>query len=303
MYPFIAATTGLVVAVLFKKAQKIKALALGVIATVLVVISAMASPILSMADAKQSFQVMEVRSDFYSLIVKEVAAQISKHERQLPGKVMWVRQLKSKYHPLFFETLAKISPSSFEIAQIVAMRMDPRLVAFAYRGYGHMIARALTDLEKGDPVEVIDRVNSKYADIQGKNREAFMEGVGEGLYFALQPYLGPRWNQTTLVKWPGFWDTVENQDRPYLLAGIGRGIGDNFALEDFKEDRMPPDFWFGIGKQLRRNAEIQLLRNGLAIECIENLPPEAKVPVLKGWLKEGREMFSDKAGNTDGTSF
>ena len=272
--------------------RTLRLLVVGICSTVVVFFGA---TILSMGGNNHQFRALQIRGDFYSLIVERVAMEISKHEEQLTGKMEWIEKLPYKMRPLFFEKLGSINQSAFTLSVLLAMRLDPELVVHCYRGSGKLAGRTGINSNGGDSVKTIRKILEGHNALTGQNRAAFLEGVGEGLFFALQPYLGPQWCQAGLVKQQVFWDTIPDaKDAEAILMGVGRGIGSSFAFEDIEDAEPGIAFWTGVGRQLRRNAEIQLLTNDLALDAIEYMPKAAFPWIYQGWAAEGRDFFLEE---------
>lgn len=292
LVPFLFAIAGLGIQSLWNFFKTSKILKAAMLVVCSIIVAFWGATILSMGGNNHHFRALQIRGDFYSLIVERVAMEISKHEKQLTGKMDWIERLPKNMRPLFFEKLGSINHSAFTLSNLLAMRLDAAMVVHCYRGFGKLSGMTGVNENNGDPVKTIRKILEENTAITGKNRVAFLEGVGEGLFFALQPYLGAQWCQARLVKLQAFWDTISDlKDSQAVQMGVGRGIGSTFSLEDLEDATPEPAFWIGVGRQLKRNAKIQLLRNDLALDTINYLPQAAFPWIYIGWALEGTEFF------------
>lgn len=256
--------------------------------------------VIVMKNANRDFYTFAIRGDYYVTIVERVAMEISKHESSFEGKVISVQQLPPEFQPMFFEKLASINPPAFNLATLLSkhVKSPTPMTVHAYRGFGRYMGRTAVNESNGDPVKATAQIVEKGGHYENEFRTAYLEGAAEGMFFALQPYMGAHWHQATLVNEQGIWNTISDENHRYaFMMGLGRGIGATFALDDLKGVKPEPAFWVGVGRQMRRNAQIQLLKYDMAINSIEHFPPDAKPWVYRGWHWEGIEIFPEGASD------
>lgn len=295
LYPFLFALMGLSFSAVIHAFSFRPLLRAGFFAFGAVLILFMGSMHLGLEKYPPNFRAMEVRGDFYLLTVDKVAQEISKNEKHLPGKQQWMEQLAPVDRPLFFESISAINPEGFDIAVMLAKRTDEAYLKNAYRGFGLYVGREVMENSGGDPVGAINQVLTKYSDFSGENRHFFLDGVGEGMFFTSKRFYGSEWNQASFFDSPGLRESLSSKDSEALMTGLGRGIGQVLTVFNLQDVTPPAGFWNGVGRQMRRNAHYQLLRNDIIIDSIQYLPGGAISPLLHGWSAEGRDYFAGKS--------
>ncbi len=294
IFPFLFAIAGISLHSIVQKLKRHRGLLIGLSVLSVVILIPFVQLYLGMSSGPHRFGILKIRGDYYTYIVEQMAMQISKHERQIDGKILWIENLPDQYKPILFEHLASINPSAFKVALILGSRLDTdkQMDVHAYRGWGRFVGRDSVHVEKGDYEKIVQRIFKKCSNYSKVNRDAFLEGAGEGVYFALQSFMGEKWHPANVVNLDQIWNNVPGaNDRAAMMRGVGRGIGATFLLADLSGVEPEPSFWVGVGRQIRRNAKVQLLKNDMAIETIFYFPKYAIPWVLKGWRDEEKLVF------------
>ncbi len=231
------------------------------------------------------FEVFLYRGDAPEHLMDRMAAETAKSRDSYGVKVDKINRLDVGDRGLLFEMMSRVSAKGFDKALLLSKDLDKDYRPILYRGLGMGIAKRLTLGGLRKPEELVPRCFDEAPPIPEAFHDHFVEGVGWGMSFALPD------SPAVLVGMVSKWNTDHPKWREAMKTGIGRKIGFGLFIDDKMMVPTDHEYEFGLGAQLRRNAEVLCLRYDMASDAILRFEGKRRQAMIEGFIHEGRSFF------------
>jgi hypothetical protein len=154
------------------------------------------------------------------------------------------------------------------------------------RGYGFYWGEKLARMAPTLWEQTLDATLARVNPSDASGRGSFMQGVGIGL--ARQSRLSPKQVLAVFAAWPA----TRPADLKALTEGIGHFAGATLSYDLHALSDLPPAFWRGHGRQVRRNVENMLLSTAPAAEVLLPKDRRKRQVIIEGYVLGGA-LFSE----------
>jgi hypothetical protein len=205
----------------------------------------------------------------------------------------FIRNEPARYKSNLMELSGRKLVNWKEASEYASNHFPKSLVQALFRGHGFAVGQNIMAERDGKIEEVLALMRSDKVSIPPEFQFAFLEGIGKGIHDWM------RWRKMefheplNLNQILDLHDLLEPSEAAGIISGIGQSYAQFFHIPGGLTAEFPEEFWEGIGRKLRSDSEIFLLRYDLAIDDISNLPKRVRPAVLKGWQAEYREYYSE----------
>jgi hypothetical protein len=224
---------------------------------------------------------LEVRGDDYLPVIERLAIDLSRSNWSRNQKIAHFEQLPRRYQHLFFELMGKIGDSGFSIGLQIAPQNDDRFVSDLVRGYGRITGALLAEGQSEAWTDKADWAMQKVNLSNDPHRLDYLTGVGMGLSRAMDLAPGE-----VLAGFKA-WRTTRPADYSAIAAGVGQFAGATLSIDILEDTKLPDEFWFGYGRQIRQNAETMLLSWRPVSNTIMAVEHSRRRQILAGFVLEG----------------
>ena len=232
-----------------------------------------------------AFDAFLFRGDAPEHLMDRMAAETAKVRDSYGVKLDRINRLRVGDRGLLFELMSRVSSKGFDKALLLSKDLDKDYRPILYRGLSMGIAKRYSQNRKAVIDELVQHCFEKAPPVPEKFETHFLEGVGWGMSFESGE------TAAVLVEKARSWNTDKEKWREALKKGIGRRIGSSLFVDSSLMEATDSDYEFGLGAQLRRNAEVLCVRFDFASEAILAFEGQRRKAMIAGFVHEGRSFF------------